>query len=88
MITFINFPNIIGEYLFAWNIVTLKNLKNLLIRLPYLFDKKKNFKMLAFTQMIDPVLSIAAALSVQSPFTSKAHSNYDAMVCVLRKPFL
>lgn len=43
--------------------------------------------MLAFTQMIDPVLSIAAALSVQSPFTSKAHSNYDAMVCVLRKPF-
>ena len=30
--------------------------------------------------MIDPVLTIAAALSVQSPFTSKAHSNYDAMV--------
>lgn len=41
--------------------------------------------MFAFTQMIDPVLSIAAALSVQSPFTSKAHSNYDAMVCVLKK---
>ena len=30
--------------------------------------------------MVDPVLTIAAALSVQSPFTSKAHTDYDAMV--------
>ena len=32
-------------------------------------------------QMVDPVLSIAAALSVQSPFTSRAHRDLDAMVC-------
>jgi len=31
-------------------------------------------------QMIDPVLSIAAAMSVQSPFTSKAYTDHDAMV--------
>ncbi|XP_041476446.1 probable ATP-dependent RNA helicase DHX34 isoform X3 [Lytechinus variegatus] len=30
-------------------------------------------------KMIDPVLSIAAALSVQSPFTSRAHRDHDAM---------
>ncbi|XP_033109817.1 probable ATP-dependent RNA helicase DHX34 [Anneissia japonica] len=30
-------------------------------------------------KMIDPILCIAASLSVQSPFTSKAHSNQDAM---------
>ncbi|XP_013379582.1 probable ATP-dependent RNA helicase DHX34, partial [Lingula anatina] len=30
-------------------------------------------------QMIDPVLSIAAALSVQSPFTSRAHTDHDAI---------
>ena len=30
--------------------------------------------------MIDPVLSIAAAMSVQSPFTGKAHIDQDAIV--------
>ena len=30
--------------------------------------------------MIEPVLTIAAALSVQSPFTSRAHADYDAVV--------
>ncbi|WAQ98877.1 DHX34-like protein [Mya arenaria] len=30
--------------------------------------------------MIDPVLSIAAAMSVQSPFTSKIHTDVDSMV--------
>ena len=29
--------------------------------------------------MVDPVLSICAALSVQSPFTQKAHRDYDAV---------
>ena len=29
--------------------------------------------------MVDPVLNICAALSVQSPFTQKAHRDYDAM---------
>lgn len=31
-------------------------------------------------QMTDPVLSVAAALSVQSPFTSKAHVDHDGIV--------
>jgi len=31
-------------------------------------------------QIVDPVLSIAASLSVQSPFTMKAHRDVDAMV--------
>ncbi|KAL5004824.1 hypothetical protein ScPMuIL_018280 [Solemya velum] len=34
--------------------------------------------------MIDPVLSIAAAMSVQSPFTSRAYTDHDAMAT--RKP--
>lgn len=34
--------------------------------------------------MIDAVLSIAAAMSVQSPFTSRAHIDRDAMEA--RKP--
>ena len=36
-------------------------------------------KMNVSFQMVDPVLNIAACLSVQSPFTSKAHTDYDAM---------
>ncbi|XP_071946737.1 probable ATP-dependent RNA helicase DHX34 [Antedon mediterranea] len=35
-------------------------------------------------KMIDPILCIAASLSIQSPFTSKAHSNQDAMAA--RRP--
>ena len=33
--------------------------------------------------MVDPMLSIAAAMSVQSPFTSKAHTDRDAIVSYL-----
>ena len=35
--------------------------------------------------MIDPVLSIAAAMSVQSPFTSRAHTDQDSMVNIVKR---
>ncbi|XP_034326251.2 probable ATP-dependent RNA helicase DHX34 [Magallana gigas] len=56
----------------------------MLSRLPVEVITGKMLIMGSIFHMIDPVLSIAAALSVQSPFTSKAHSNYDAMNA--RKP--
>lgn len=31
-------------------------------------------------QMIDPILSITAAMSVQSPFTNRAYTDSDAIV--------
>lgn len=30
--------------------------------------------------MIDPILTIAAALSIQSPFTSRAHTDLESAV--------
>ncbi|XP_078313868.1 putative ATP-dependent RNA helicase DHX34 isoform X2 [Crassostrea virginica] len=56
----------------------------MLARLPVDVITGKMLIMGSIFHMIDPVLTIAAALSVQSPFTSKAHSNYDAMNA--RKP--
>ncbi|KAK3098811.1 hypothetical protein FSP39_023323, partial [Pinctada imbricata] len=59
---------------------TLTPIGQMLSRLPVDVSIGKMLIMGSIFHMIDPVLSIAAAMSVQSPFTSKALSDRDAMV--------
>ena len=49
---------------------------------------EKRIKNLIYFQMIDPVLSIAAALSVPSPLTNQAYTNIDFVVSYLQTFYL
>ncbi|KAL3866336.1 hypothetical protein ACJMK2_043642 [Sinanodonta woodiana] len=63
---------------------TLTPIGEMLSRLPVDVVIGKMLIMGSIFHMIDPVLSIAAAMSVQSPFTSRAHTDHDAVAA--RKP--
>ncbi|OWF54057.1 probable ATP-dependent RNA helicase DHX34 isoform X1 [Mizuhopecten yessoensis] len=63
---------------------TLTPIGQMLSRLPVDVVIGKMLIMGSIFHITDPVLSIAAAMSVQSPFTSKAHSDHDAISA--RKP--
>ncbi|KAH3837771.1 probable ATP-dependent RNA helicase DHX34 [Dreissena polymorpha] len=58
---------------------TLTPIGLLLSKLPVDVVIGKMLIMGSIFHMIDPVLSIAAAMSVQSPFTSKIHTNVDSL---------
>ncbi|XP_060072123.1 probable ATP-dependent RNA helicase DHX34 [Ylistrum balloti] len=63
---------------------TLTPIGQMLSRLPVDVVIGKMLIMGSIFHITDPVLSIAAAMSVQSPFTSKAHTDHDAISA--RKP--
>lgn len=63
---------------------SLTPIGQMLSRLPVDVVIGKMLIMGSIFHMIDPVLSIAAAMSVQSPFTSHAHTDHDAIAS--RKP--
>ncbi|XP_041367761.1 probable ATP-dependent RNA helicase DHX34 [Gigantopelta aegis] len=58
---------------------SLTPIGHMLSRLPVEVVIGKMLIMGSIFHMIDPVLSIAAAMSVQSPFTVRAHSDNDAI---------
>lgn len=59
----------------------LTNIGKTLARLPVDITIGKMLIMGSLFHQIEPVLSLAAALSVQSPFTNRAYRDLDCEVC-------
>ena len=58
-----------------------------LAKLPVDITIGKMLIMGSLFHQIEPVLSLAAALSVQSPFTNRAYRDIDCEVCVDKKTY-